>query len=114
MTYFLGVDVSKLTLDLALVLDGTPVFQAKIANQSKTITEFLNDFKKAYSATFDQLFVCMEYTGIYNAVALETFHKKAISICLEPALQIKQSQGMTRGKSDKVDALRIAQYAFKN
>ncbi len=33
---------------------------------------------------------------------------------MEPAIQIKQSQGMTRGKTDAVDAVRIAQYAYKN
>ena len=33
---------------------------------------------------------------------------------MESALQIKKSQGITRGKSDKIDAMRIAHYAYKN
>jgi transposase len=40
--------------------------------------------------------------------------KAKIKVCVEPGLQIKQSQGMTRGKNDKVDARRIVQYAYKN
>jgi transposase len=35
-------------------------------------------------------------------------------IFVEPALRIKQSQGMQRGKNDKMDASRIAKYLFKN
>lgn len=45
---------------------------------------------------------------------LDHLTKSKIKVCVEPALQIKQSQGMTRGKNDKVDAQRIALYAYKN
>ena len=40
--------------------------------------------------------------------------KAGIRVCVESALQIKQSQGLQRGKNDKIDARRIASYAFKN
>ena len=36
-----------------------------------------------------------------------------LSIWLESSLQIKQAGGMQRGKTDKVDAQRIAQYAYR-
>jgi len=45
---------------------------------------------------------------------LNVLVKKQINVCVEPALQIKQSQGIVRGKSDRIDAKRIAAYAFKN
>lgn len=114
MIYFLGVDVSKLTLDIALVKDGKTVLETKISNQAVAINDFIKELKQFPGLGFDQLVVCMEYTGIYNAISLQAFHKKGIKICLEPALQIKQSQGMVRGKNDKIDALRIAQYAYRN
>ncbi len=56
----------------------------------------------------------MEHTGIYNAISLEVFFRKGVKVCLEPALQIKQSLGMVRGKNDRIDAKRIALYAYKN
>ncbi len=40
--------------------------------------------------------------------------EKKLSVCLESSVQIKQSGGLLRGKSDKVDSYRIALYAFKN
>lgn len=112
--YFLGVDVSKATLDIAIVSEGEVVMEGKIANEGKAISKFINEAKKLLSMSADQMTVCMEHTGIYGLILLHVFDKAKIRICVEPAVQIKQSQGMTRGKNDRVDARRIAQYAFKN
>jgi transposase len=56
----------------------------------------------------------MEHTGIYNNHLLNYFSKNNANVCLESGLQIKQSSGLKRGKNDKVDADRIAMYAYKN
>ncbi|GAB3047796.1 IS110 family transposase [Spirosoma pulveris] len=55
----------------------------------------------------------MEHTGIYNAHLLEWLDQQKMAIWLESSLQIKQAGGMQRGKTDKVDAQRIAQYAYR-
>mgnify|MGYP001145798450 FL=1 len=38
--------------------------------------------------------------------------QKSIDYVMENAIQIKRSMGLTRGKADKVDAKRIAEYAY--
>ena len=113
MIYYLGIDVSKSTLDIAVVKEGTLIHEEQIPNQQKDVRKFLVNLKKSVSISFSDMVVCMEHTGIYNYRALEVFHKNKVRVCLEPALQIKQSQGMTRGKNDQVDAKRIALYAYK-
>ena len=113
MDYFIGIDVSKSTLDIAIMSQGNIFLQDKITNEPVAIRAFL----KALSARgigVDRAVVCLEHTGVYNAHVLEICWRKKIKICLEPAVRIKTSQGLVRGKSDKIDALRIAQYAFKN
>lgn len=112
--YFFGVDVSKATLDIAVVREGEVILENKIANENGAISKFINTAKKSLSITAEQMTVCLEHTGIYGLPLLHVLDKAKIQICVEPALQIKQSQGMTRGKTDQVDARRIAQYAFKN
>lgn len=112
--YFFGVDVSKATLDIVLVRDGELVLEEKISNDKKSIGKFFQKVKKSLGITSDRMVVCMEHTGIYGLIVLELLHQMKVRTCVEPALQIKQSQGMTRGKNDQVDARRIAQYAFKN
>ena len=113
MDYFIGIDVSKKTLDVAIVLGGTVLLQDKITNEPVPIKAFLKTLLEK-GINVDQAVVCLEYTGLYNAHILEICWKKEIKICLEPAVRIKHSQGLVRGKNDKIDALRIAQYAFKN
>lgn len=110
----MGVDVSKSTLDIVIVSEGAEMLHAQIPNQLKTIRKFFAQSKKSLSMTTDRMTVCLEHTGIYGFALLEALQQMKVKICVEPALQIKQSQGMTRGKNDKVDAKRIAQYAFKN
>lgn len=112
MDYFIGIDVSKKTLDIAVLVDGNVLLQDKIANQPVAIRMFLKALLMGISV--ENVIVCLEYTGVYNAHVLEIFWKKGVRICLEPAVKIQLSQGLVRGKNDKIDALRIAQYAFKN
>jgi transposase len=114
MVYVLGVDVSKSTLDIALIRDGVILREVQIDNEKTALKAYLNEMKRLFNFSFEQVITCMEHTGIYNYRALEVLHHTKIKVCLEPALQIKQSQGMTRGKDDKVDTRRIAQYAYKN
>jgi len=112
--YFLGIDVSKKKLDSALTIDGKNYQQDEIENTANAIRVFFRDMKKMFGMKSSQMIVCMEHTGIYCLPLLDFLTKNNIKTCLESALQIKKSQGITRGKSDRIDAYRIAQYAYKN
>lgn len=112
--YFLGIDISKKKFDVALTIDGKNFHLQQVENTAKAIQLFLTDLRKQFAFRFSQLIVCVEHTGIYCHPLLQVLVKNQIKVCLEPALRIKQSQGMTRGKSDQVDAKRIALYAFRN
>lgn len=52
----------------------------------------------------------LEYTGGYEYRLLQFLESKSILYARLPGLEIKNSVGITRGKTDKVDAGRIAQY----
>ena len=112
--YFLGIDISKKTIQSALTLDGINMFEMEVENTTKAIQSYLGELKKKFRFSKEQLIVCLEHTGIYSYPLLDYLTRTGIKVCVESALQIKQSQGMKRGKSDQVDARRIAQYAYKN
>lgn len=111
--YILGIDISKKKLDSALTVDGRQFHEAQIENRTKTILAYVRDLKKQLSS-LDNLVVCLEHTGIYGLPLLDVLVKNKVKICVYPAMQIKKSLGITRGKNDRVDAMRIAQYAYKN
>ena len=110
--YFIGVDVSKKTLDLVVREGNQYLSHIQVENSKAGIIEF-KKICKQYQIDLKSTLLCMEHTGIYGAVALNEFFKTGCSIWLENAIQIKRSLGLTRGKSDKVDADRISEYAFR-
>ncbi len=112
--YFLGIDIAKKTFQAAFTLDGVNHFETEAENNPTAIKRYFKDLREKFRFSADQLIVCLEHTGIYCLPILDYLVKNGVRVCLEPALQIKQSQGMTRGKNDRVDARRIAQYAYKN
>ena len=52
----------------------------------------------------------MEHTGLYSYLFEQFLHSRTIAFAKVNALAIKRSIGLTRGKSDKIDARRIARY----
>lgn len=111
---FIGIDVSKLWLDFAVIEQNNLVFHLRVENSLKGIQSFMKNLKGQIDFDLSYTVFCMEHTGIYNNHLLDFLYKKKVNICLESGIQIKQSSGLQRGKNDKVDAIRIAQYAYKN
>jgi transposase len=112
--YFLGIDLAKKTFQAALTIDGVNMHEVTVENSVPAIEAFFRNLKNQFSLSGDRLIVGLEHTGIYGLPLLDYLSKQGIKVCVESPLQIKQSQGMKRGKNDKVDARRIAQYVYKN
>lgn len=111
---YFGIDISKESLDVAMLGDGVIISVDKIQNNPGAIQSFFKPIVHQLKVSGDQAWICMEHTGIYNTHLLKTLLKFKFHICIESALQIKQSMGILRGKSDAIDAKRIALYAYKN
>ncbi|HIE54093.1 MAG TPA: IS110 family transposase, partial [Chromatiaceae bacterium] len=82
--------------------------------ESKAIKKFLKELNKLDGFSLQEAVFCMEFTGIYNNRFVYELVKKKANVWLEPASNIKKSLGMVRGKNDKLDAIRIGKYAYKN
>lgn len=113
-TYFIGIDVSKNELDFAVVNSNKVLFHLEVTNNKKGIEDFIKAFKKQTAFSFQNSLFCMEFTGIYNNILLSYLTVHKASIWVENARQIKDSMGTIRGKTDKLDSILIAQYAYKN
>lgn len=110
--WFIGIDVSKKTLDFNLSHHSNSLLHLQVDNSKKGINAFLAACKKQ-KVLLEKTLFCMEFTGIYNDILIKVLSGKGVNIWVEQGLQIKKSLGMTRGKSDKVDALRISEYAYR-
>jgi transposase len=113
-SFFTGIDVSKLWLDIA-VFNPTHgvVHQTRINNNVKDIRSYLKELKKLSKADITEHLFCMEHTGKYGADFLTAATLEKANVWVELPIQIKRSQGLVRGKTDQWDAARIAQYAYR-
>jgi transposase len=110
--HYVGIDVSKRTLDFAVCENGKVIFTTQCENNKKGIGNVIKQLRKLDDFRMTSSVFCMEYTGIYNNHLLEHLISCKGSIWMESAMRIKQSQGLVRGKTDAIDAVRIAEYAF--
>lgn len=112
--FFVGIDVSKDTLDFSIVTGGTELKGFQIENSCRAIKAAVKEMKILKGFSIEHTLFCLEQTGLYNNHLTSTLHSLNAKIWVEKAIQIKRSTGLQRGKSDKVDARRIAFYAFRN
>lgn len=112
--YFVGIDIAKATFNYCVRYGGGQVINGKTANQLESIHEFLSMLKQIPGCQVSNVIFGMEVTGVYGNVLIEALSKLKAKFVVEPALRIKNSLGIIRGKNDKLDASRIARYLIKN
>lgn len=111
-SFFIGIDVSKLKLDVAVKdISGQTVRSFVIGNTSSAISDFLKDLEQI--APLAETLFCLEPTGHYSNTAVTTLMENGVKTWLANPTDIQRSIGMTRGKNDKIDAIRIAEYAYR-
>jgi transposase len=104
---FIGIDVSKLTFDVAYLLTGKYV-NAKFSNDQAGFKAFIQHLKKHNSKQL----ICLEATGVYS-FSLATFlaQKSLKIIVVNPiATHAFFKMEMGRNKTDKADAQLISRY----
>jgi transposase len=104
----IGVDVSKSVLDICVKPAGT---HFQVCNERAGFKKLIQELKKELRQDL-KILVVMEHTGQYSYKLEKFLFSKSIDYCKIPALQIKRSAGVTRGKSDQIDAERIAEYGW--
>ena len=113
-TFFVGIDISKDWLDVAICDETTLEIPLSWRCDNK-VQEIEKMLKKCLKQTKgNQLWFCFEHTGNYGLLLSNLLESSEIRYSAVPALEIKRSIGMTRGKNDQVDATRIAVYAATN
>lgn len=107
--HIIGVDLSKKNIDFISHPLGTFL---KTENEYPGFANLLKWMKKQ-SIDPSEVMIVMEHTGLYGYQLEQFLHRNKIRFTKVSALAIKRSMGLVRGKSDKIDARRIAKYGFE-
>ncbi len=116
MRYFLGCDVSKQTLDIALVSEqgiGTVIWSDKVPNNVTDIATLLLTVNSHY--VHDELTCVVEATGCYHHPLLDACDATGVPCRVYNPLLTKQGiKSSVRGmKTDKTDAILIARLGLR-
>lgn len=104
---FLGIDISKLTFNVAYLVEGRYI-DNEFENNKKGFQKLL-----AWIKSIDKkVFICLEATGIYSFdLAQYLVQKKMKVMVVNPIITHAFSKvELTRNKTDKADAQLIARY----
>jgi transposase len=107
--HIIGVDLSKKTIDLFCHLIKKHI---RIDNCLSGYKELLKWIQQ-HQINASELMIVMEHTGLYSFCFENFLQQHQISFTKVNALAIKRSIGLVRGKSDKIDARRIAEYGYE-
>lgn len=115
-TFFIGIDVSKPFFDVALLPVINHQKQTIVNGHFDNTESGLKSFGKwltAHKVVLVDTLVVMENTGIYHRLLWSWCNAKKLPVHIGNAAHIKWSFGIARGKNDKVDSIRLCQYACK-
>jgi transposase len=108
---FIGVDVSKSTIDVHLVQGSK---HAVFSNNEKGFTEMIEWIMGlCCEVLHEEIVFAFEHTGIYSDNLMLFLDEYKIPFTVVSGLEIKRSMGIRRGKSDKSDSKLIAEYLYE-
>lgn len=106
----IGIDVSKLFIDVY-------IYSTSVVNRfknSKTGFRLMLKWIEANTVhSKEETLYVFEHTGMYSYKLSIYLNTKEYMFYIASGLDIKRSQGIVRGKSDRIDAKRIALYGYR-
>src|SRR3954462_11436711 len=103
-SFFIGIDVSKNKLDVCFMTESKakPDKHMIVSNNTKGMSQILI-VANGMGFNIEQSMFCFENTGVYSMPLACFLSAHKADYWIVPAIEIKRSKGITRGKTDKTD-----------
>ena len=117
---FVGIDFSKEKIDATIITaSGLEELSSRVSETFPTTTSGYNKLvrwveKNSLGIERNAWLFCGENTGDYCKPLCNYLYGKGLDIWIENAKCIKDAAGLRRLKSDRADAMMIAEYAMRN
>ena len=106
----IGIDVSKSWIDAKMHL---AKHERRFDNSRAGYKSLTSWVEKALAIPKESILFAFEHTGLYSHGLSAFLTAKDYKFILIPALEIHRSMGIVRGKDDRIDAAKIALYAYR-
>lgn len=118
INFFIGIDFAKTKFDVVILRKDDLVNKgehSQFCNTKDGVKQFEKWLRQVCGKdVLSESVICGENTGVYSVLAAKMLNRDGYTVCLESALRIKRSMGISRGKNDKKDARDIAEYAARH
>jgi len=112
-SYYIGIDIGKQRLDWHINdAQNTELITDQAANTPKGIHKMIAQWKRG-KICIEEIIVCFEHTGPYGLLLATILEQARICYVMVSAAQVQLSLGIRRGKSDPIDARRLAEYLWR-
>ncbi len=98
-----GIDLSQKKFDVSFYDEEQKIVHKVIKNNFKGIVHFLETLP-------ENALLCAEHTGVYGDMLLFLSGCFKVPLALVTGYQIRHSLGLLKGKSDKIDSMRIREF----
>lgn len=109
---FVGIDVGKYSLVACCLLKSSMHTSELCVPNTQNGIQGLIEYCTSIGLRLSEVLFCIEDTGYYGMPLSSELSSIRAHYWLIPALEIKRSKGITRGKSDKADARDVAFYGM--
>ena len=114
LKHFIGCDVSRATLDVAIYERGKDYRMFQHIQVPNTLEGFqaMRKWLSTFGIKIQDSVIAMEHTGLYSMELAEWCHKKKITFVFLHPLDVKNAGARGRNKNDKADSQFIADYVY--
>jgi transposase len=119
LKFTVGSDISKDKINFAIRFLNGYLLEKAVENTTSALNKFIKEVQslvksiaKEKKSEYTTEFI-MEHTGIYGNLLIECLAGHKLTMYVVAGLEIKNSTGISRGKNDKIDAKRIADYGIR-
>lgn len=112
LQFFIGIDISSNVLDFCVLDYNEVILEVQIQNSLKALKRLTKDLRKLGVNNQNSWF-CAEHTGVYGNSLRLVLEAEQLIYSMISATEINRSIGLVRGKNDRVDAKRIAEYCMR-
>lgn len=113
-THFVGIDISKSYLDWSVVHQAEQLSKKRTMNEPDRIQVYIQQLLIDLKVSLKQVLFTMEHTGRYNYPLLKVLEELNAHIWQVSPLHLNRSMGIQRGKTDPLDAKRIALFSMRH
>jgi transposase len=106
----IGIDVSKMWIDAKMHLARQ---ESRFDNTNGGYKKLIEWVEKKLSIPKESILIAFEHTGLYSYGLSCFLTSQGYPFILIPGLELHRSMGIVRGKEDRIDATKIALYAYR-